>query len=59
MSHYPESHLSTLSHSLMRMSREQLSQIKAEREAALIKTLQSTCIEERYQYGLPHQGKKA
>lgn len=53
MSHYPEAHISTLSHSIMRMSRDELKAILYERDKALMMTMRSSCLEDRYQYGLP------
>lgn len=47
MSHYPEAHLSTLSNSIMRMSREELDAILKERDKVILKVRQSSCIEDR------------
>lgn len=53
MSYYPETHISTLSHSIMRMTRYELKAILDERDKALMRTMRSSCLEDRYQYGLP------
>jgi hypothetical protein len=49
MSHYPESHLSTLSHAIMRMSREYIHAALNERAKVIMKIRPSSCLEDRIQ----------
>lgn len=57
MSHFPtEAHLSTLSHSLTRLSTDEIAIIVKERESAIRRVMQSSCMEDRYLFGLPNKG---
>jgi hypothetical protein len=44
MTHFSESHLSTLSHAIMRMSRDDLDAVLRDREKVVMKIRQSFCI---------------
>lgn len=47
MTHFPEAHLSTLSHAIKRMSKESLAELLEDRRKMLLNVRQSTCLEDR------------
>jgi hypothetical protein len=55
--HYPsEAHLSTLSHSILRMSKDDLINVLKDRERVILKVRQSSCLDDRVDAGKESNG---
>jgi len=47
MNHYPEAHLSTLSHAIMRMSKDDISAVLKERDKVIMKVRYASCLKDK------------